>query len=139
MAVADAVVDTSALVRLHRPVVHEVLAPLLIAGRAAVCVTTEVELLWSTRSVAQFDEVRQHWAHAELLSVEPEDWQRAIAVQRALWSAGRHRAVGWPDLLLAAVAERHRVRVLHYDRDFDLVAGVTGQQTEWVASAGTVP
>jgi predicted nucleic acid-binding protein len=30
-------------------------------------------------------------------------------------------------LLIAAVAGRERVSVLHYDIDFDLIAGVTGQ------------
>jgi predicted nucleic acid-binding protein len=37
------------------------------------------------------------------------------------------RAVVFPDLLIAAVAGRERVSVLHYDIDFDLIAGVTGQ------------
>jgi hypothetical protein len=31
------------------------------------------------------------------------------------------RAVGFPDLLIAAVAERERVTVLHYDSDYDAV------------------
>ena len=138
MAVAETVVDTSALARMHHPSVQSVLAPLLIAGRAAICITTEVELLWSTRSAAEYDEVATHWAHAESLPVEPVDWRRAIAVQRSLWGSGRHRAVGWNDLLLAAVAERHRVAVLHYDRDFDLVAEVTGQASRWVVAQGSV-
>ena len=42
-------------------------------------------------------------------------------------------------LVIGAVAERHRVSVLHHDGDFDLVAGVTGQRTEWVVPAGSVP
>jgi predicted nucleic acid-binding protein len=37
------------------------------------------------------------------------------------------RAVVFPDLLIAAVAGRERVSMLHYDIDFDLIAGVTGQ------------
>lgn len=49
------------------------------------------------------------------------------------------RAVGIPDLLIAAVARRHGVTVLHYDRDFELVATVTGQPTEWVVPSGSVP
>jgi len=31
----------------------------------------------------------------------------------------------------AAVAERHGVRVLHYERDFEIIAEVTGQAVEW--------
>jgi len=49
------------------------------------------------------------------------------------------RAVGLPDLLVAAVAERHRVTVLHYDRDYDLITAVTGQPTSWVVAPGSVP
>ncbi len=139
MAVADSLVDTSALTRLHLPSVQDVLGPLLIAGRAAICMTTEVELLWSTRSAAEYDDVAERWSHVESLPVEPVDWRRAVVVQRSLWGSGRHRAVGWNDLLLAAVAERHRVAVLHYDRDFDFVADVTGQPSVWVAPPGSVP
>jgi predicted nucleic acid-binding protein len=29
------------------------------------------------------------------------------------------RSVPLPDLLIAAVAERHRVTILHYDADYD--------------------
>ena len=53
--------------------------------------------------------------------------------------SGHHRAAGIPDLLIAAVAERNALTVLHYDKDFDLIAKVTGQATEWIVAAGTVP
>jgi hypothetical protein len=35
--------------------------------------------------------------------------------------------VGLPGLLVAAVAERERVTVIHYHGDYDLIAHVTGQ------------
>lgn len=43
------------------------------------------------------------------------------------------------DLIIAAVAERHRVTVLHYDADYDLIAEITGQPTQWVVPRGSVP
>jgi len=43
-----------------------------------------------------------------------------------------------PDLLLAAAAEALDVAVLHYDRDFDIIASVTGQRCTWVIPAGSV-
>jgi predicted nucleic acid-binding protein len=46
--------------------------------------------------------------------------------------------VGFPDLLIAAVAERERVTLLHYDGDYDLIAQVTGQSAQWVVPRGTV-
>ena len=43
-----------------------------------------------------------------------------------------------PDLLIAAAAERSKLTLLHYDRDFDQIAKVTGQACQWVVPAGTV-
>ena len=44
-----------------------------------------------------------------------------------------------PDLLIAAVAERGSVTIVHYDSDYDLIARVTGQPAQWVVTRGTVP
>jgi predicted nucleic acid-binding protein len=41
-------------------------------------------------------------------------------------------AVGLPDVLVAAVAERERVTVLHYDAGYEIIAKVTGQAIRWV-------
>jgi predicted nucleic acid-binding protein len=70
-----------------------------------------------------------------LLGVES---RRALDVQGALWRSGHVRAVGFPDLLVAAVAERERVAVLHYDADYDLIAHITGQPVQWIVPRGTV-
>ena len=43
-----------------------------------------------------------------------------------------------PDLLIAAVAERAGLSVLYYDEDFDRIAAVTGQPTEWVVPRGSL-
>jgi predicted nucleic acid-binding protein len=75
---------------------------------------------------------------AEPLATHDEDWRRALDVQGALWRGGRIRAVGLFDLLIAAVAERERVTVLHYDGDYELVAQITGQPVQWVVPRGTV-
>ena len=40
---------------------------------------------------------------------------------------------------LQAQAERHELVVLHYDVDFDHIAAVSGQGTEWVVERGSVP
>ena len=60
-------------------------------------------------------------------------------MQAALWRGGRIRAVGFPDPLVAAVAERERVTILHYDTDFDLIPEMTGQPVQWVVPHGTIP
>jgi predicted nucleic acid-binding protein len=45
---------------------------------------------------------------------------------------------GAADLLLAAVAERAGLTMLHRDRDFDQIAAITGQAVEAVAPLGTL-
>jgi predicted nucleic acid-binding protein len=139
-AVATYLADTSALARLHHPVVAAVLAPLIDAGMVATCGVIEFELGWATRSSAEFDQLRtDRDTGYEWLAVQDEDWRRAVDVQAALWRSGRMRAVGFPDLLVAAVAERERVTLLHYDGDYDLIAQVTTQPVQWVVPRGTVP
>jgi predicted nucleic acid-binding protein len=127
-AVASHLADTSALARLRHPPVAAVLAPLIDAGVGA------------TRTSAEFDQLRiDRDIGYEWLAIHDEDWRRALDVQAALWRGERMRAVGFPDLLVAAVAERERVILLHYDGDYDLIAQVTGQPVQWVVPRGTVP
>lgn len=139
-AVASHLADTSALARLRRPEVAAVLVPLIEAGLVATCGVIEFELGWATRTSAEFDQLRaDRDTGYEWLATHDEDWRRALQVQAALWRGGQIRAVGFPDLLVAAVAERERVTVLHYDADYDLIAQVTGQLTQWAAPRGTIP
>jgi predicted nucleic acid-binding protein len=139
-AVASYLADTSALARLHHPVVAAVLAPLIEAGVVATCGVIEFELGWATRSGTELDQLRaDRDAGYQWLATHDEDWRRALDVQAFLWRSGQVRAVGLPDLLIAAVAERERVTVLHYDGDYDFIAQITGQPTQWVVARGTVP
>lgn len=139
-AVATHLADTSALARLGRPEVAAALGPLIEAGLIATCGVIEVEFGWATRTSAEFDQVRtDRDAGYEWLATHDEDWHRALDVQARLWRTGRVRAVGFPGLLIAAVAEREHVTLLHYASDYDLIAEVTGQPVQWVVERGTVP
>jgi predicted nucleic acid-binding protein len=139
-AVASHLADTSALARLHRAPVAAVLGPLIQAGLVATCGVIEFELGWATRTSAELDQVRaDRDVGYEWLPTRDEDWRRALDVQTALWHSGRIRSVGFPDLLIAAVAERERVTVLHYDSDYDPISVITGQPTQWVVPRGTIP
>ena len=63
--------------------------------------------------------------------------ERAKVVQRTLAADGlRGRKV--PDLLIAAAAELHGLAVIHYDRDFEIIAGITGQVHDWVVPPGSI-
>ena len=139
-AVARYLADTSVLARLHRPAVAAVLVPLIESGIVATCGVIEFELGWATRSRTEFDQVRaDRDAGYEWLATHDEDWRRALEVQATLWRTGHMRAVGLPGLLVAAVAERERVIVIHYDSDYELIAQVTSQPMQWVVPRGTVP
>ena len=139
-AVASYLADTSALARLSHQPVAAVLGPLMEAGLVATCDVIEFELGWAARTSAEFDQLRaDRDAGYEWLATHNEDWRRALDIQAALWRSGQIRAVGFPDLLVAAVAEREGVTVLHYDADYELIAHVTGQPTKWIVPRGTVP
>ena len=62
-----------------------------------------------------------------------------MEVQDALAKRSQQRGVKIADLLIAAAAEIADLVVLHYDRDFDRIAEITGQATEWIIPAGSVP
>ena len=55
---------------------------------------------------------------------------RAVEIQMLLADLGQHRAPSIPDLLIAATADLAKLTVLHVDKDFDLVAAITGQPIE---------
>jgi predicted nucleic acid-binding protein len=138
-AVARYLADKSALARLHLAEVRSVLAPLIEAGLVATCAVIEFEVLWSTRSADEYQTVRNDRAIGyEWLATEDIDWRRALDVQGMLWQSSRMRSVPLPDLLIAAVAERNQVTVIHYDADYDTIADVTGQPTQWVVERGSV-
>lgn len=139
-AVAHWLADTSALSRLSNPTVAAVLAPRVETGTVGMCGMVALELLYSARSPAEHARSRDHMRGGfEWLAIADGEWERAIDVQAALAAQGRLREVKLPDLLIAATAERHRVTVIHYDSDFDVIAQVTGQRTEWVVPRGSVP
>lgn len=61
---------------------------------------------------------------------------RAFEVQMILADRGQHRAPSIPDLLIAAMAEKAGLTVLAVDKDFDLIASVTGQLVETLEVRG---
>ncbi len=130
-------VDTSVFTRLRNPAVLAALRPLLESGATARAAMTDLEVGFSARNEREWDELHDDLEICAPLEILPVDFARALTVQRLLAAAGR-RGRKLPGLLTAAVAERQRLIVLHYDRDYDYIAGVTGQTVAWVVPAGTV-
>lgn len=137
MAVTRYLADKSVLARLSQPLVRQQWESLSERGLIVTCSIVEMELIISATSPADRDLIREYQRGFDKLPMPDEIWDRAIQVQCELVSTGSHRSVKIPDLLVAATAERNQVGVLHYDRDFDRIAEVTGQETRWVVPPGT--
>lgn len=131
--------DTSALARLTHPAVAPRLAPLLESGLVARCTPTDLEAGYSSPTPTAHRAMRQlraAWPHAPMDQLVLD---RAVEVQDVLADRSQQRGAKIADLLIAAAAEAARLVVLHYDHDFDLIAGATGQPVEWIVPAGTIP
>ena len=98
---------------------------------------TDLEIGFSARNGAEWDQLAAAIRELELVPTSQHDFIRALDIQRALAVTG-HRGRKLPDLLIAAVAERHNLSVLHYDVDFEIIAGLTGLRNEWVVPRGTI-
>lgn len=129
--------DKSALARVRHPAVAARLTPIL--AHLATCSVVDLEILFSARTHRDLVDVLHDRRSFARLDLSQADFDRAIFVMERLARTGHHRAAGIPDLLIAAVAERHGVTVLHYDKDFDLIATITRQRVEWIVPAGSVP
>ncbi len=64
----------------------------------------------------------------EYLTPAIED--RAVEVLTLLADRGQHRAPAIPGLIIAATAELAGLTVLHVDKDFEIIAQITGQPME---------
>jgi predicted nucleic acid-binding protein len=130
-------VDTSVLTRLRRQEVRRVVEPLAQTGSLARAGISDLELGFSARSANEWDQISEALGAFELIETSAGHVRRARHVQRLL-AAKHQRGRKVPDLLIAAAAEAHELVVLHYDADFDRIARVTGQRTQWVVPAGSV-
>lgn len=130
-------VDTSVLTRVRHAPVRERLERGVGRSELAVCRLAALELGFSARQGREWDEIQGALGEFAIADVTDDDARAALLVQRELAHRGR-RGRTIVDLLVAAVAMRIGVAVLHYDRDFDHIAEVTGQPVEWVAPAGSL-
>lgn len=120
----------------HSEAADAVLRELAQAGQLATCEIVALELLYSTRGPEDFEARWRGLQSLVWLPVDAAVTRKALDIQRALAKGGQHRRP-IPDLLIAATALVHDATVLHYDKDFDLIAAVTGQPTQWILPRGT--
>ena len=125
-------IDKSALVRLADSPATEGWAGRIERGLVRITTVTRLEIGYSVRSEVDarsvFTAPPVSAMPVEYLTPAIED--RALQVQLVLAGKGQHRAPSIPDLLIAAAAELAGLTVLHLDKDFELIASVTGQPAE---------
>lgn len=128
----DWLIDTSALARLGTSPDAEEWAERIARGTVRIATVTRLEVGFSARSGP---DLRGAVRRAPLVAM-PLEYQtpaiedRALEVQMRLADKGHHRAPSVPDLVVAATAELAGLTVLHVDKDFDLIAEITGQPLE---------
>ena len=130
-------VDTSVLKRLGRPAVRRVVEPLAVSGQLARAAVSDLEVGYSARNAVEWDRLVGALSVLDRVETTAPHVRRALQVQRLLAEASQ-RGRKIPDLLVAAAAEELDLAVLHYDADFDRIAAVTGQRTQWVVPAGSL-
>lgn len=136
---AQYLADTSVIKRIDEPSIRNRYRKLTEAGLVATCYVTDVEAGRSALSPRDWRSRMIDRAETFPWVTEPDDTlQRVWELHKALALRGQQRGVGLPDLMIAVTAAFHDLTVLHYDHDFDLIAGVTGQSVEWIVPRGTV-
>ncbi|GAB3429572.1 PIN domain-containing protein [Actinophytocola sediminis] len=125
-------IDKSALVRLAVSPQRETWRQRIERGLVHVSTITLLETGYSARSAPDMAAIL-HQPPLVDMPVEhltPTAEKRALNVLEALAERGQHRAPSIRDLLIAAIAEQARLVVLHVDKDFELIADITGQPVD---------
>ena len=133
--------DTSAWTSRHRdPSLEAEFDGRVADDLVATCDVVRFELLASAQDHHHFAHIRARLDALRNVTIGPPVWRRALDVYEALARRGplHHRRVKFPDLLVAAAAERAEISVLHYDRHFELIAEVTGQPVRAIAPLGSL-
>jgi predicted nucleic acid-binding protein len=125
-------IDKSALVRLATSSDAASWAQRIERGLVRIATVTRLEVGYSARNASDLRALGRQ----PPLSSMPTEYQtppiedRAVQVQTLLADRGHHRAASIPDLVVAATGEVVGLTVLHFDKDFELIADVTGQPVE---------
>jgi hypothetical protein len=125
-------IDKSALVRLAVSPDAPDWAARIERGLVRITTVTRLEIGYSARSGpdlrAGLQQPPLSSMPVEYLTPAIED--RAVEILTLLADRGQHRAPSVPDLIIAATAELAGLTVLHLDKDFDVIADITGQPVE---------
>lgn len=131
--------DNSAWSRWRKPAARSRLRTVVAEREAVVCLPFLLEAGYSARSGADHGTVVGDLVLLPRVEMSPEIEHLALRAQSELAAVGHHR-LSPNDLIVAACAHHAGYGVLHYDRDFDVIAARTSLDfaSEWVAPAGSL-
>jgi len=137
MGLAPWLIDKSALARLAQSPDIAEWATRIERGLVRIATVTRLEIGYSARSGS---DLRKGLRTSPLASmpveyVTPTIEERAIEVLSLLADQGHHRAPSVPALIVAAIAEVASLTILHLDKDFEIIAAITGQDVERIATS----
>jgi predicted nucleic acid-binding protein len=132
VAVTNWLIDKSALVRLAASSNAAEWAARIQRGVVRITTVTRLEVGYSARAGADLRASlgRPPLAVMPVEYLTPAIEDRAVEVLTLLADRGQHRSPSIPDLLVAAAAELAGLTVLHVDKDFEIIAAITGQPLE---------
>jgi predicted nucleic acid-binding protein len=124
-------IDTSAWIEFLRDTGSRVCdhVDLLLDGEIAVCDPVRMELLAGARSDEHLRDLRGLLARASIIATGPTDYEDAAGLYRTCRRGGAtvRKLI---DCLIAAVAIKADIPVLHSDADFDVLAHHTQLRVE---------
>lgn len=108
-------------------------------GHVGVCLPFLLEAGYSARSAEAWRSMMTKFDELPRIPVDREVERLALGAQRELAEVG-HQRLAPIDVTIAACAHRAEAGVLHYDRDYDLIAEHTSLrfESEWLAPAGSL-
>ena len=140
---AELLLDNSAWARLDHQAVSpervDEIATLLADGRIAACLPFLLEAGYAARNTRDHNELLDELLALPFVHIDERVENRALDAQRQLARAGHHRLPP-VDLMIAALADIHRLGILHYDNDYEIVAEKTDLRfgSVWLASRGSI-
>lgn len=139
----ELLLDNSAWVRLDDRSLSrrrsDEIASALEERRVAVCLPFVLEAGYSAQRAAGHADLVEELLALPFLHVDEAIERRAIDAQGQLARAGHHRLPP-VDLIVAAIADRHGLGVLHYDADYDILRSRTDLRfgSVWLARRGSL-
>jgi predicted nucleic acid-binding protein len=111
----------------------------LAMGRLAVCLPFLLETGFSARTNDDYVLVLEDLTILPTFAIDAEVERRAQVAQAQLARIGHHR-IPPSDVIIAAIADRYEIGVLHYDKDFDLLLERTGLEfaSVWLMPRGSL-